>query len=170
MPSQFDFTSKYEGVCQHMYLDTKGHVTAGVGFLLPDLAAAQRLSWRPAGAVRLDWLMVTSMRAGLAAAAYRKATVARLDESAMRAEFGRKMAAYEGTVARSLPRYYTLPPEVRVAVMDIAWQCGPGFLATWPKFRAALLARDWEAAAVDSFRKDAQAARNDATAALLRSA
>lgn len=169
MTSQFDFTSKYEGVCPWMYLDTRGHVTAGVGFLLPDLAAAQRLAWSPASAVRLDWVMVTSMKAGLPAAEYRKVTVARLDESTMRAEFGRRMAAYEGTVARSLPRYYTLPPSVRMAVLDMAWQLGPGFLVTWPKFREAVVAREWEKAAQESFRKDAQAARNEATAALLRS-
>lgn len=167
---QWSFTSRFEGVVNHLYLDTRGHVTAGVGFLLPDLATAQRLAWNPASAVRLDWVMVTSMKAGLPAAEYRKATVARLDEATLRAEFGRRMAAYEGTAARSLPRYYTLPPSVRMAVLDMAWQLGPGFLAAWPKFREAVVAREWEKAAQESFRKDAQAARNEATAALLRAA
>lgn len=32
---------KYEGKVNHMYLDSKGYVTVGVGHLVKDLASAQ---------------------------------------------------------------------------------------------------------------------------------
>ncbi len=36
---------KYEGKISHMYLDSKGFVTVGVGHLLKDLASAQKLNF-----------------------------------------------------------------------------------------------------------------------------
>ncbi|WP_291618443.1 hypothetical protein [Colwellia sp.] len=37
---------KYEGKVSHMYLDSKGLVTVGVGHLLKDLASAQKLNFK----------------------------------------------------------------------------------------------------------------------------
>ena len=34
---------QYEGKIPHMYLDTKGYVTVGIGHLLKDVAAAQKV-------------------------------------------------------------------------------------------------------------------------------
>lgn len=37
---------KYEGKVNHMYLDSEGYVTVGVGHLLKDLASAQKLNFK----------------------------------------------------------------------------------------------------------------------------
>ena len=37
--------NEYEGKIEHMYKDTKGFVTVGVGHLLKDLSAAQKLNF-----------------------------------------------------------------------------------------------------------------------------
>ncbi|EJL6401228.1 hypothetical protein NMR73_004320, partial [Vibrio navarrensis] len=37
---------KYEGKVNHMYLDSKGYVTVGVGHLVKDLASAQKLNFK----------------------------------------------------------------------------------------------------------------------------
>ena len=37
---------KYEGKINHMYLDSNGFVTVGVGHLIKDLASAQKLSFK----------------------------------------------------------------------------------------------------------------------------
>lgn len=36
---------KYEGCISHMYRDTKGYVTVGVGHMIPNVAAAQKLNF-----------------------------------------------------------------------------------------------------------------------------
>lgn len=162
---QYDFTAPFEGIFNHMYLDKKGLVTAGVGFMLPDVAAAQLLPWDAPGAVYSDYNLIRQQEAGHGAAYYRKYTSARLPESVMREEFARRMTAFELVLIKRIPDWRQLPMTVRMALKDMAYNMGAGFYnkKDWPKFVAAVGARDWVTAARECKRGDVQESRNQAT-------
>lgn len=165
---QFAFTAPFEGVVPHLYLDTAGLVTGGVGFMFPELADAQRLPWEPSRALELDWAIVRTLAPGRAPDFYRRQTTARLPEPAMRAEFARRLAAFEAQVMRSLPAWRTYPEPARIALLDMAYNLGGNFLVKWPHLQTAALSRDWARCAAESHRNGIQAARNDATRALFQ--
>lgn len=164
--NQWDFTAPFEGVVPHMYLDTAGHVTAGVGFMFPDLKAARALTWQPPGEVDLDWVSVRALPAGKPASFYRKHTNARLSDATMRAEFQVRVAAFERAVIKAGVPLQTYPALARVALVDMAFNLGTAGLLKYKKLLAACAVEDWRAAAAECSRRGIQAARNDATRAV----
>src|ERR1044072_4910652 len=98
--TQWAFTAPFEGIVPHLYLDTRGHVTCGVGFLVPDIAALERYPWRPSSATaRADWAEVTRMQPGLTPIHYRRVTCARLGEPDMRVLFTQKMGEFRRQIS-----------------------------------------------------------------------
>lgn len=171
--NQWDFTAPFEGIIPHLYLDTAGYVTAGVGFMLPKLVDAQALDWaQPVSSddVTRDWYTVRAVGAGKLPRAYRIATECRLSEAGMRAEFDRRMALVSYELARVWRDFDALPAPAQLAIKDMAWNCGVGSLRRhWPKFRAAVDRRDWQTCAKQCRRRGIQESRNDATRKLFES-
>lgn len=168
----YDFIWPFEGKIPHMYLDTAGFVTTGVGFMLPDLAAARRLSWDRPGFVDTDWASVRAQPLGRPAASYRRFTNARLTEDVIKREFETRLALFESQMVKALPAWRSYPDSVRIALLDMAYNMGGGFLAHWPKLHAAVKARAWHECARQCVRTGpgAQPARNAATVALFATA
>ena len=170
--NQYDFYVQFEGAIPHMYLDTKGNVTCGVGFLLTTLAQARALPWSPSRAVDTDWAELQHLPAGKLASFYGKHMDARLTEDAMRAEFNKRCSEFETQLRRKIPQWLSFPEPVRVALRDMAYNMGAGFFGSpsWPRFTAAVLTRNWLEAAKQCNRKDVQNARNLATIDLFHQA
>jgi len=177
VPSQWDFTAPFEGVVPHLYLDTAGLVTAGVGFMLPDLASARRMPWVPSRDLDLDWRTMEHLEPGKPVAFYRPHTRARLPEPYMRAEFAVRMNALERQLWPLFP-WLQLPPAARVALLDMGYNLGPGRLAKFARLRAEVALavnepRHWRGAAAECTRTAINAktgqrvevnpARNEAT-------
>lgn len=169
---QWTFTSKYEGVFNHLYLDSRNNVTAGAGFLVRDPKLLALWPWSPsaAGAVA-DFQAVSSAPQGYKAGWYKKLTVATLSKQAIRTIFDQKIDEFRAQLQRKGWKLETHPLEAQIAVVDMAYTLGESGLRNgFPEFRKALSAHDYARAADESLRLGVQASRNLATRQLLLSA
>lgn len=151
----------YEGVTTWMYLDTKGLVTTGVGFLVDTIAGAQALPWlkkdgtrASAGEIQTEWKRVKAQQAwkkynGLNAV-WRNSAVLHLDMATVDRLLLAKTAEFWTRLARTISALEAFPADAQLALMDESWQNGPAFLdanTSWVGTRAAVIAQDWAAAA-----------------------
>jgi GH24 family phage-related lysozyme (muramidase) len=174
--TQWDFTAPHEGVVPHLYLDSRGLPTCGVGFLIPNAAALQRLQWSPSCELADYQTLIQIARDNTddffrshTADFYRNCTSARLSDAAMRAEFDQKVTDIQQLLARLGWQLDRQPAIAQLAIVDMAYNLGVGRLAKFDKFRKAVAARAWNIAADESSRIGVSAARNAATAAAFRS-
>ena len=156
------FCRRYEGVTTWMYLDPKGKVTTGVGFLIDTVAEAQALPWRlkitgglatPAEVER-EWHAVKALQSwkvynGLAARWQNRSSL-RLHGETVDGLLRDMTPRYWSGPAKAIPGLEQAPADAQLAVLDMSWQNGPAFLnagTVWKGTRAALLAGDYAAAA-----------------------
>ncbi len=152
---------KYEGKITHMYLDSKGFVTVGVGHLLKDLASAQKLSFKksnntPASKdeIKLDYEAVKKQPKNRLASFYKNHTTLKLSETDINALTDKHIDSFEGELKRIFPDFSTLPSEVRLALFDLIFNVGMTDLNNnWPSLKKAVKAKDWTTAAAESSRK-----------------
>lgn len=170
MTDQWAFTAPFEGIVPHLYLDTRGNPTCGVGFLVTGNVELSRMPWSPdVQAAQADLQLVLEEPPGLPAHRYARLCKARLSELAMRTIFDRKVAEMRRAMTREW-HLSTLPESVQLALVDMAYNMGAYALSKFAKLRAACVARDWRAAAAECSRKGVQDARNDATRGLFLAA
>ena len=177
---QWAFTSPHEGVIPHLYLDSRGNVTAGVGFLIPDEAALRRLPWYPNVQTALvDYSRVRAAETGHVALWYRKLTIARLRAEDMRRLFEDHVLEFRKAAVRAGWRLERYPLPAQIAIVDMAFNLGVGTpmsailpagqkrkgLGAYKELFAAVEAGDWSKAARECKRGGIGQARNDATAA-----
>jgi GH24 family phage-related lysozyme (muramidase) len=170
MTDQWSFTAVHEGVVPHLYLDTRGNPTCGVGFLVPDEATLVRLPWRPnVQAAITDYHNVRAAAPGHAASFYRQFCACRLTEPDMRRLFDEHVKVFRKALE---PAWHlaSCPEPVQVALVDMAFNLGVGGLAKYRKLQAAVFAKQWVAAASECSRGGIGAARNEATRQLFLSA
>jgi GH24 family phage-related lysozyme (muramidase) len=162
-----------EGEIAHMYLDTGGLVTVGVGNLLPNVAAAQQLPFvrrregAPATAAEIaaDFAAVQQQAKGKLASAYRPHTQLDLPGTAIDALLQQRLATFRSDLARRFPTFASFPMLAQFALVDMAFNLGTqGLLTKFPEFIRAVEAGDWSGAAAESDRRQVAASRN----ALLR--
>jgi GH24 family phage-related lysozyme (muramidase) len=172
LDAQWNLTSSFEGVVEHMYLDAKGFVTCGVGFLLTSLDDALMLPFEPAHAIASDWARVSIAKPGKQPSFYAQVCSARLPQATMRAMFDARILGLRKLLVAGWPDFEQLPTNAQLALTDIGYNVGArGLLGPdkWQKLKAAIMAGDWETAARESNRRDVQPARNARTFALLLS-
>lgn len=160
---QWSFTSQFEGVVPHLYLDTRGNMTCGVGFLVKSEAELVRLPWSPsAQAALMDWQLVARAAPGKPASFYRPLCKARLNEIDMRRMFDLHVTAFRKQID---PAWHlnNWPECVQIALVDMAFNLGAAGLAKYRKLQAAVFARQWSVAANECARGGIGDARNEAT-------
>lgn len=158
------FTNPLEGCVLRMYTDGLNLVTVGRGNLIDGsarggsdpAAPALPLPWTRlvdgGGAtddeIRAEWLRVkqggfahTGWRAAAAAAALT------LSQQAVDDLTIGKLHSNDAELRGRFDGWETLPAAVQLAVHSMAWACGSGF--RFPRFAAALAARDWGTYSVD---------------------
>ena len=171
----------WEGLVPHLYLDSKGYMTVGIGTCLVTKDHVRE----PKATLKLPLRLVDSDR-------FAHDSDALADDDAKRSTFNKvvvmapKMPSdnYQTqprlalrkedadalvrafldqkaspALTRNFPDYSTFPKSARRAMVDILYNCGPGFLdsasksnpeknpARAPQMRAAILARNWTVAA-----------------------
>ena len=167
--AQWDFTAKFEGIVPHLYLDTRGNVTCGVGFLVKTEAELVRLPWSSVEAARMDWQLVSRAEPSKPASFYRPLCKARLREIDMRRLFDLHVQAFRKQIdpAWHLNQW---PECVQIALVDMAFNLGAAGLNKYRKLQVAVFARQWAIAAAECKRNGIGDARNEATRQLFLSA
>ncbi|MCF6212154.1 MAG: hypothetical protein L3J88_12405 [Gammaproteobacteria bacterium] len=152
---------KYEGKISHMYLDSKGFVTVGVGHLLKGLANAQKLNFKknnnfPASKdeIKTDYEAVKKQPKNRLASFYKNYVKLKLLDLDINTLTNKHIDSFEGELKKIFPDFPTYPSEVRFALFDIIFNIGMTNLnRNWPKFKKAVIVKDWITAAKESNRK-----------------
>ncbi len=165
---QWSFTAPFEGVIRHLYIDSAGKITAGIGFLLPDEAACARLVWDPnVQEAVADFRQLRELpefaqpKNKFAAGHYQPMVHAYLSPLFMHYEFARRMDAFRRQLRDW--RLENAPMQAQIAVLDLCYNLGPAGVNRFVKLKAAVQAKDWAAAAEECHRNGVSNARNAAT-------
>jgi GH24 family phage-related lysozyme (muramidase) len=153
----------HEGDVPHMYRDTRGYVTAGIGHLLVNRAEAEKLPWidastgRPATHAQIDaeFARVEGMPKAMTAGRYRAADGGLIlpPGSAEQLANQRLDKEFLPGLRRLCPDFDSFPPQVQRALVDMAYNLGLGKLGQFRHLIAACNRQDWETAAIESHRK-----------------
>lgn len=163
---------KEEGCVTHMYLDTRGYVTVGVGSMLADISAAQALRFvkrattKPASIEEIarEFTALKQQPMGKVASFYKAHTFLDLPEEEITAQLDRQIASFERALRERFPRYDEFPVSAKRALLDMAFNLGvSGLLKKFPKLIANAEAQNWEVCAAECRRTGIGEARNDAT-------
>jgi GH24 family phage-related lysozyme (muramidase) len=161
---------RFEGNVSHMYLDTAGLVTVGIGHMIPNLQWAQeipfvaRATCAPASAAQIaaDFQAVAAALKGQAMPTYQHITALNLvDGWAIAEAAGRLRQEYLPALKAQYPDYDGYPPSAQEALLDMIYNLGAGGLAKFGRLKAAVVAGQWQVAARDCHRMGIQQARND---------
>jgi GH24 family phage-related lysozyme (muramidase) len=157
----------FEGCVPWMYLDTVGKVTVGVGLMLPTAAAACALAFTtPEGSatpelIAADFNRVLALPRGKLSAFYRSPTSPELPQPIIDAELLSVLTSFEATLRTHLPHYDALPYPVKLALLDMAYNLGPGGLLTgYPHLIHDVETGAWAQAAAACLRRGPSPARN----------
>ena len=156
----------FEGNVPHMYVDTKGYVTVGVGKMLSDAAAAQKLKFvvratkTPATAAEIaaDFAKVKAQPMGHLPSFYKSdLDLPQTEVDRITKEIAEQC---DKEVAARYAGYAKYPVQVRQALIDMRFNMGPN-MDKFKKFKASIEkahqtgnGKDWETAATESYRKD----------------
>lgn len=176
------FTGKYEGNKNHIYLDSEGNCTTGIGIELPTAqSAVDLMGWQlrttgapaPDAMVARDWQLVCGSGRGRPADFYERFTDCILPPSQINAIFTKKILLCMSEIRKYFPQFDHWPTAAKLATIDWEFNAGIGSLEATHFFKAALLAQDWQGAADNCHRKVSTAQgeeRNDETRSLFLSA
>lgn len=160
---------KYEGSVPHMYLDTRGYVTVGVGYLLSSLSEARKLPFKNANnksasktEIKTDYETVKKQAWGNNKASfYKKHTKLTLPNVAIDKLTNKHIDSFEKELKRLYTGFSNYPSEVRLALFDMIFNLGMTRLRVkYVKFNAAITAKDWQKAATQSNRLQVDITRN----------
>ena len=164
-------TTRWEGRINHMYLDTVGKVTVGVGKMLPNVAAAQALAFvrradggaASADEIGRDFQAVSAQPKAMLAASYRKFTQLDLPDPEIDALLKTVVDGFQAELVKRFNGYAGYPAPAKRALLDMIYNLGPGGLGAFVRLRTAIEAGNWDAAASECQRNGISQARNDWT-------
>lgn len=181
----------YEGRVNHLYLDTKGKITVGIGHLVTHASAMESLrlfsvrnGMRHAIASSLqkrsEYARIAHLPWGprYSAASFKPHTTLIMDDRDIDAladkhidAFYRELQAIY-TIGRGYPTNFDgFPHSVKLALFDMIFNLGATKLTNlFPRFDAAIKSMEWQAAAVESNRPDVSPMWNAYVKDLLRRA
>lgn len=165
---------RWESATRHMYRDTLGYVTVGIGNLVHDALEAIALPFqfdgtRPATPKEVgdDFLRVIGMPKGLPAMQYRSTHPPRvaLTDDAVTALAVRRLENefLPGLARLTNGRFETAPAPAQSALVDLCWNLGVHGLAGFTHLLEAVVMEDWYTAATSCHRKTSRDERNDWT-------
>lgn len=151
---------QYEGRVPHMYLDTDGNVTVGVGHLLAAAEAARKLpfltgSHRRATPEQIsdEYEDVATRPVGYTASWYSRFTELLLPNADIDRLTEQHIDSFHRELRVIYPAFDRFPSPVRLALFDMIFNLGATQLRTeYPKMNRAIRARNWTEAAVESNR------------------
>jgi hypothetical protein len=184
------FITGHEGNIAHMYLDTKGLVTIGIGNLIDPISLALTLPFQfkannRAGIasgkaatvkeIEAEWLSLKNnpnrlvlIRSGASASA--RVTDLELSPASRQRLFDCVTNAHEVQLTTYFAGFPNWPGDAQLAVMAMAWGLGMYFPPKFPKFTAACQAQDFDAAAKECNISSWRPERNQASTRFLTNA
>ncbi|MBM3597559.1 MAG: hypothetical protein FJX35_05050 [Alphaproteobacteria bacterium] len=173
------FARDFEGSVPHLYLDTVGVVTVGIGHALESVEEATDLPFTAgphgpkasAAQIEADYLRVKAQPKGRTAGFYRRFSQIVLADAAIADLFVADADDVLADLARRIPEFDTLPAPAQLALLDLALNLGVrGLLEGFPRMLGCLARRHWAGCATESRRPQLGDARNRQVAAWLRAA
>jgi len=158
-----------EGNIPHMYLDTAGKVTVGIGNLISNAAYACTLSFvnrttskaATRQEITADFDAVSKQPRGLAAPKYRPFTALDMPSPAIDLLFQGRVQEFQRLLKIQYPQYDSYPQSAQLALLDMGFNLGvSGLKNTWPKLNQAIDKQDWKSASTNCFRPQVNAVRN----------
>lgn len=183
-PTQFIERLKgFEGYADHLYLDTAGKITVGVGLMYgsADSLVASHITFRhkatgkiaTASEIKEEYKRVSKLSKGRPLSFYRGHGLLSADGADLQGRLIRRLAE-AGTDAMyffntgkpvaggKFEQFSDLPTNVQLALMDMAFNLGRSKLCKFQNLRAFLKQGDWQNAAKESHRRGIQSSRNEA--------
>ncbi len=169
----------YEGSIAHMYLDSKGYVTVGIGHLLATLADAQKIPFTnakktkaSADEIKTDYEKVKKQTKNRIASYYKKYTKLTLSAVEIDKLTNKHIDSFHTELKKIYSGFDDFPENVKLALFDMIFNLGMTNLKNkWPSFNKAIADKDWAEAAKQSNRKSPiSAARNSYVKELLETA
>jgi GH24 family phage-related lysozyme (muramidase) len=160
---------RWEGRYKHMYLDTKGLVTTGIGNLVKTAGAAAALPFViiPRGTAASDeeksagWGAVKAMPPGLRARAYESACQLRLTDVAVNVLVRERLdGEFLPHIRGRLPAFDAFPTQAKQALVDIAYNCGTGGFDAFHNMLEAAEKQDWVSCSKRCHRSSSREDRN----------
>ncbi len=153
--------AEYEGNISHMYLDSKGYVTVGVGHLLRTLQDAQKLPFMnnkniraTVAEIKSDYDNVKKQPKNRLASFYKKFTKLKLSDVETDKLTNLHIDSFYKELKIIYPGFDKYPSEAKLALCDMIFNLGMTNLKTqWPTMNAAVKSKDWKKAAANSNRK-----------------
>ena len=161
--------AKYEGTVFHMYLDSNGYVTVGVGHLINTVADAQKLSFidektkkkATADEIKTDFETVSKQQKKKRASFYKPHTKLVLEQADIDDLTNEHIDNFYKELKKIYSDFDDYPEEARLALFDMIFNLGMTALRKeWPKFNEEIKIKDWRKAADESHRPDVSAERN----------
>lgn len=171
----------YEGLVEHMYLDTKGYVTVGIGHLITNALAAKKLDFvrqkdnkkATEEEIDADYIAVKKQIKGLLSGSYRKHTKLKLKKVSIDSLTNKHIESFEGElkVIYGGENFDAFPVSVRLALFDMIFNLGMTKLnSDFPTFNKYIKSNKWGKAAEQSNRVGISKSRNKYVKDLLESA
>ncbi len=152
--SWIEMNTPLEGCLNYAYADVLGLITTGMGNLIDPVSTAMGLPWQLDGrAARGDeiaaqwWRVKNDPLSASRGHLYAKnLTTMRLTPQGVEMVVFRKLDANDAVLESRFPDMADWPACAQMATHSLSWACGPSF--HFPKLASALLARDFDAAAI----------------------
>jgi len=160
---------EYEGFIEHIYRDSKGLATVAVGHMMPNVQAAQQLTFYTAkggratpAEIKVDYDAVMKQPANRLASFYKRFTVLKIKRTDADTLTNKHIDSFHKELKRIYLDFDKFPSDAKLALMDLIFNVGMTNLKNkWPTMNAAIKAKDWAKAAANSNRKaPISAARN----------
>lgn len=169
---------EYEGRCNHLYLDSVGKVTVGIGHMIPSRVAMTTVmlytikGGRPASPASLpekqkEYDMIAKQPRNYQASWYKQHTQLIMKDADIDAQLGRHIGVfYKELVAlysksNGFLGFDNMPDEVQLALFDMVFNLGAAKLrAQYVLMNNAVKAEKWDVAARECNRVGIDTARN----------
>jgi GH24 family phage-related lysozyme (muramidase) len=175
---------RWEGAVSHIYLDTRGRPTVGIGFLLKDVEAAVKLPFvNSAGLfatkpdVWRDWSRVVATGQTVGETPRRPASFYAAPGALHLPDYSMRMLCrdmlrreFSPRLVELLPNIWSYPTPAQRALVDLVWNLGAAGLGRFGNLLAACKARDWNTCILECAVKTSRAERNQWRAAMFEQA
>lgn len=175
----FDYQKHFEqmeGRVNHLYLDSRGVVTVGIGCRVydpVDVYLFNKSDHKPAelSDKRKDFQKVHSMRAGLAMSEYDEICDTYMAEVEVDRLFWEKLLGFlKDLNASGFPKLDEYPRLSQLALVDMTYTLGVhGLVTKFPEFVKAFKRRDWARCEAECERNGISESRNNWAASTFRS-
>ena len=173
--------NQHEGCIHHMYLDTRGNVTIGVGQLVSSIDDAKQLplvvreTQQPATTKQItaefNLMQQQEQEQGKIAATYKAVTKLEMTHQGIDELLDQRIDEFTQGIKSKLNDFDSYPEPAQEALLDMAFNLGvAGLNRKFPTMMAAATRKDWQTCAAECSRRGISDHRNRATQALFHSA